>query len=122
MDHAEGPVWDARKNVLYFVDIHSGRVLSYNYYTEEIHALDLGGDVSIVAPSKSDPDLLIVANNRSVVAVRWNGVDEPESPVVLTTVAEDHPTSRFNDGKPDKEGRLWFGTYFVELLRNMLNK
>lgn len=104
--------------MLYFVDMYTGRVLSYEHNTKKTHALSLGGDVSIVALSKNDPDLLIVANNRSVVAVRWNGV-ESESPVVLTTVAEDHPTSRFNDGKPDREGRLWFGKLFSPVLKTM---
>lgn len=119
VDHAEGPFWDPRSEKLYFVDIHSGKVLSYNYNTNAVYSLSLGGDVSIVLPSKTDPNLLIVAKNRSVLAVEWNGNSNKETgQLELTTVAENFPTSRFNDGKADKEGRLWFGKklcfFFIE--------
>lgn len=109
VDHAEGPVWDIRKNILYYVDIHSGKILSYNYYTHELNSVTFHGDVAIIVPSKFNPDVLIVANNRSVLAVKWNGQTEVESVKLLTTVANNFPTSRFNDGKADNHGRLWFG-------------
>lgn len=109
VDHAEGPVWDARKNVLYYVDIHSGTVLCYNYATAELNTIKFNGDVATVAPSKANPDVLIVANNRSIVAVKWDGKGVVQGVKLLTTVAHEFPASRFNDGKPDSKGRLWFG-------------
>lgn len=113
VDHAEGPTWDARKGVLYFVNIHDGQVNCYNYFTDTVKTLTLAGDVAIVVPSKNDPNLLIIANNRSLVEVEWDGTEDKvvQTPTVITTVSEQYPTSRFNDGKADKEGRLWFGKF-----------
>lgn len=109
VDHAEGPVWDARKNVLYYVDIHSGAVLCYNYHTTELYKETFTGDVAIVALSKRDPDVLFVANNRSILRIKWDCQTKVQTAELLTTVADNFPTSRFNDGKPDSKGRLWFG-------------
>lgn len=119
VDHAEGPVWDARKNVLYYVDIHSGLVLCYNYLTTELTSIKFDGDVATVAPSKANPDVLIVANNRSVLGVKWDGKNSVQGVKLLTTVAHEFPTSRFNDGKPDSKGRLWFGTALQPILKQL---
>lgn len=112
VDHAEGPVWDYRTQLLYFVDIHSGKIFAYKNGSDGIKSIKLGGEVSIVIPTKTDPSLFIVAQNRSVTAVKWDGEGSDlraEDIKVLTTVAKDFPTSRFNDGKADKKGNLWMG-------------
>lgn len=114
IDHAEGPSWDARKNILFYVDIHTGRVFSYHYNTSLVHYITLNGNVTPVVTSENNPNLLIVGLNRSVVAVEWDGTNEIGNQRVLTTVSEEFPTSRMNDGKADKEGRLWFGTMGAE--------
>ncbi|XP_060527727.1 regucalcin-like isoform X2 [Cylas formicarius] len=114
VDHAEGPAWDGRKNVLYYVDIHSGRVLSYNFFTRSVSSITLNGQVSPVIPSKNNENLLIVGVNRTLVALEWDGEKELGNQRVLTTVSQQFPTSRFNDGKADKMGRLWIGTMGFE--------
>lgn len=114
VDHAEGPTWDSRNQMLYYVDIHSGRVFSYDYNTTEINYMTLNGEVTPVIPAKSNETVFIVGLNRSVVAVEWDGKNEHTKQRVLTTVSQQFPTSRFNDGKADKEGRLWFGTMGAE--------
>lgn len=113
VDHAEGPVWDHRKNVLYFVDIHAGAVLCYKYFTKELNSIHFAGTVGMVAPSRDNPDVLMVANNRSVLGVKWDGYGDIQGTQLLTTVANNFPTSRFNDGKPDSKGRLWFGKSLI---------
>ncbi|KAF2902966.1 hypothetical protein ILUMI_03214 [Ignelater luminosus] len=114
VDHGEGPTWDSRTGLLYFVDIFDGRVLSYDPETSCINAITFNGAVTPVIPSQSDPHLLIVGVNRSVYAVEWNGKGKIGATKLLTTVSQQFPTSRFNDGKADKEGRLWFGTMGFE--------
>lgn len=109
MDHSECPTWDTRNNLLYFVNIHAGEIYRYHYETEEIEKIKLDGEIAPVIPSKTDPNLLIAGLNRSIVAVEWNST--ASSPTkILTTVSNQFPTSRFNDGKADKQGRLWIGT------------
>lgn len=110
MLHGECPTWDSRNNILYFADILNGKIYSYNHTNEEIKSITLDGLVAPIVPSKADPNLLIVGLNRSVVAVNWNKQDNSFKTKTLVTVSGDFPESNFNDGKADKNGRLWFGT------------
>ncbi|XP_008197562.2 regucalcin [Tribolium castaneum] len=109
VDHSECPTWDWRNNLLYFVNIHAGEIYRYHYDTEEAEVIKLNGEVAPVIPSKSDPNLLIAGLNRSVVAVEWNQTSSSDTRI-LTTLSSQFPTSRVNDGKADKQGRLWIGT------------
>ncbi|RZC34273.1 regucalcin-like, partial [Asbolus verrucosus] len=119
VDHAESPTWDNRKGVLYFVDIHAGDIYSYEYTTGKLYSIHLNGEVTPVVSSKNDPDLLIVGLNRTIVALEWNGKNKFYRMKQLTTVSNQFPTSRFNDGKADKQGRLWFGTMGFEDARGV---
>ncbi|KAF7269647.1 hypothetical protein GWI33_017329 [Rhynchophorus ferrugineus] len=110
VDHSEGPMWDGRKNLLYFVDIHTGRVLSYNYDTKKVNFITLKGEVSSVIPAKKNENILVLGLDRSLVAVEWDGESEIKNQRTLTTVSQQFPQSRLNDGKADKQGRLWVGT------------
>lgn len=114
VDHSEGPMWDARKNMLYYVDIHSGRVLSYNYNTKKVNFITLKGAVTPVIPAKSNENILIVGVDRSLVALEWDGKSDLGGQRTLTTVSQQFPKSRFNDGKADKHGRVWIGTMGYE--------
>ncbi|CAG9761066.1 unnamed protein product [Ceutorhynchus assimilis] len=110
VDHSEGPMWDGRKNILYYVDIHSGRVLSYNYNTKKVNFITLKGAVTPVIPAKNNENILLVGLDRSLVALEWDGENELGTQRTLTTVSQQFPQSRFNDGKADKRGRVWIGT------------
>jgi gluconolactonase len=114
VDHSESPTWDTRNNILYFVNIHEGEIYKYDYETGQIDSIKLDGEVAPAIPSKADPNLLIAGLNRSVVAVEWNSESPATDRRILTTVSTEFPTSRFNDGKADKEGRLWIGTMGYE--------
>ncbi|KAJ8918799.1 hypothetical protein NQ315_011083 [Exocentrus adspersus] len=109
IDHAECPVWDPRTGLLYFVDIHSGKIFSYDYTTKDIHSIKLNGEVAPVLPSK-DPNKLIVGLNMSVTEVEWDGKDGNPSQKILTSIKTDQPGSRMNDGKVDEKGRVWIGS------------
>lgn len=108
VDHTEGPSWDERSNLLYFVDIHTGRIFTHSYHTGNLKSIQLNGEVSPVIQTE-DPNYVIVGLNRSIVSVEWNGTGKLGAQTELTTVAEQYPDSRFNDGKADKSGRLWLG-------------
>ncbi|GJQ71425.1 hypothetical protein Trydic_g11150 [Trypoxylus dichotomus] len=121
VDHAEGPVWDSRTQLLYFVDIHSGKLNSFNIKTEEHRFIKLNGELAVAIPSEVNSSHFIVGLNRSVVAIEWDGGNRLKSTKTLSTVDEDKPTNRFNDGKADKEGRLWFGTMGYENSKGVLD-
>ncbi|CAG9834664.1 unnamed protein product [Diabrotica balteata] len=111
---SEGPHWDSRKNVLFFVSIEKGEVYAYHYNSKILNKIRLDGTASPVVPSRKDPNLLIVGVNRSVVAVEWDGKNNLGGQQVLTTLSQQFPESRLNDGKADKQGRLWWGTMASE--------
>jgi len=110
VDHSEEPTWDPTKNILFYVDIHTGRVFSYNYNTSALNFIKLYGEVTPVIPSQKNSNLLIVGLNRSVVAVEWDGTGPLGKQKILASVNKQFPNSRMNDGKADKQGRLWIGT------------
>lgn len=111
VDHSEEPTWDGRTNRLYYVDIHSGRIFAYHYDTEKLTSAQLSGEVTPVIPSTTDPNIFLVGVNRSVVLVEWDGGPRILSQKILATVSQDFPQSRFNDGKADSKGRLWWGKW-----------
>ncbi|XP_044271753.1 regucalcin-like [Tribolium madens] len=113
VDHSECPTWDSRNNLLYFVNIHAGEIYRYHYENEEIEVIKLDGEIAPVIPSKRDPNLLIAGLNRSIVAVEWNQTSSSDTRI-LTTLSNQFPTSRVNDGKADNQGRLWIGTMGYE--------
>ncbi|KAJ8941547.1 hypothetical protein NQ318_011504, partial [Aromia moschata] len=121
VDHAECPTWDPRTGLLYYVDIHSGRIFTYEYTSKKIYSIQLNGEVAPVIPSKSDPNQLIVGLNRSVVVVEWDGKQNLGNQRVLATVQKDHPKSRMNDGKADNEGRVWIGSMGYETKDGVLS-
>ncbi|XP_030761756.1 regucalcin-like isoform X2 [Sitophilus oryzae] len=114
--HAEGPVWDARVGKLYFVDLHQGKILAYDYANDstEVAAEFPGNDLVPIILTKKDPNVVIVGLNRTVARVKLYNKDSKPEP--FHTVQEEHPKNRFNDGKADVKGRLWFGTMGYETL------
>lgn len=114
-DHGEGPHWDERNNRLYFVDAYVGRVHCLESITNEMHSMQFEGDTTAVFTVENDKTLLIVANNRSLLGVKWSGrTADGYKRTVLAEVDKDRPKNRFNDGKVDSRGRLWIGTMASE--------
>lgn len=63
-----------------------------------------------VIQSKQSVDVFLVGVNRSVVAILWDSMNQTAAKQkILSTVSDDFPDSRFNDGKADSNGRLWWG-------------
>jgi sugar lactone lactonase YvrE len=104
---AEGPVWDAARERLLWVDILLGEIHSYYTDTREHRIFKAGQTVGSFALRAS----------AGLVASFQNGfahVDlETESIQWLTDPEADKPDNRFNDGKCDPAGRFWAGTMSV---------
>lgn len=103
---AEGPMWDAARSRLLWVDIleghvHSGALSPEGIIThlERIDFPDVAGTVAVAASGD-----LVVAGTDRLHFRDSSGVFTAGEPVV--TGAD----RRFNDGKPDPSGRLVVGT------------
>jgi sugar lactone lactonase YvrE len=99
----EGPVWDARDQSLYWVDILESRV--HRMAADgSFSSWDTGQPVGAVVPR---------ASGGLVVAVRDGFMALDPGSGSLTTLAEvekDQPGNRMNDGSCDRAGRFYAGT------------
>lgn len=69
--------------------------------------------VSLIIPVDGQKDKYLITIKRKLATVTWDGISETVSDIkILGEVedAEDTKDNRFNDGKADPTGRLWFGT------------
>ena len=99
----EGPVWDARDQSLYWVDIPEGRV----------HRLAADGSLSNWDTGQPVGAVVPRASGGLVVAVRDGFAALDPVSGALTMLAEvemDQPGNRMNDGSCDRAGRFFAGT------------
>jgi sugar lactone lactonase YvrE len=107
---AEGPVWDAARRRLLWVDIEAGAVLEGMLVDERIEVTrrhDFDGMVGAVAVS-ADGDLLVAAQERLVV-LRSDGSKQNGPPVIPAGQRR-----RLNDGGIDPAGRFLVGTLSLD--------
>ncbi|KAB7668852.1 SMP-30/gluconolactonase/LRE family protein [Bacillus sp. B1-b2] len=106
MQLGEGPCWDWRNNMLYYVDIEGKKIHMYNPSIDKERVLQLKHQVSAIVPSiKQDTRFVITLENGfHTINIEKNElryIADPEQGI------EDN---RFNDGKCDAFGRFWCGT------------
>lgn len=100
----EGPAWDARTQTLYWVDIFAKRI----YAGSDLLA-ELDGYVGCVAPRQSGG--LIAAFGGDGERLRFASLDaDSAKPTLLSALADEPSSNRFNDGKCDPRGRFLAGT------------
>lgn len=100
----EGPCWDSKKRLLYWVDILEKKVHSYNPITNENKTIFLEQMVGSVVPSESGNMILALENGFHSLnpdTEELQAIYDPESHL---------QDNRFNDGKCDPAGRFWAGT------------
>lgn len=104
----EGTVWDADRQLLYWVDIYNHRVHQYEPATGADVVFEVGAEVGCVGLEGFDR---LILGLRDRIAF----LDIPTGEIVtLAYVEADNPKSRLNDGKCDPAGRLWVGSMSEE--------
>lgn len=100
----EGPIWDARRQALYWVDIPAGKVHIFDPATGRDRSLDVGQPVGTIVPRRSGGAMVALRDGFAALDLETGA---------LTMIADpeaDQPLNRFNDGKCDPAGRFWAGT------------
>lgn len=101
----EGPIWDSRAGVLYWIDIQRPAVFRFDPILGQTGLWPMPQPIGCVAPTCSSDCLVFAdANGLGFLDLTTGAIDriaDPES---------DLPGNRFNDGKVDPQGRLWAGT------------
>ncbi len=100
----EGPCWDARRRLLYWVDIEEQRLHIYNPASREDRATNVGQPIGAAVLRKSGGVMLALQQGFYAFDPGTEILEQLRDP-------ETHlPENRFNDGKCDPAGRFWAGT------------
>jgi sugar lactone lactonase YvrE len=100
----EGPSWDARENVLWWVDITGNLVHRYDPATGTDTTIDVGRAVGAAVPRASGGLALAVEEGFAVLDPKTGKTE------LIAEVEADRPENRMNDAKCDTSGRMWAGT------------
>jgi sugar lactone lactonase YvrE len=102
----EGPLWDPRDQVLWWLDIKGHFIHRFDPKTGENRTWTTPEDSGCLAVREKGG--LIVALKSGIYFFdpetgKFDAIFDPEA---------DKPQNRFNDGKPDRQGRFWPGSMF----------
>ena len=100
----EGPLWDATRQCLWFVDIMRGHVHRFDPENGSDRIYEIGQPVGAVACSVRG-DLVCAVRDGFLRLDVESGTLTP-----LASVEADNPRNRMNDGYVDARGRFWAGT------------
>jgi sugar lactone lactonase YvrE len=104
----EGPIWDDRTRSLYFVDALNQRIHQYFPDRGTSRPFEIGDLVSSLAFTRGDA-LLITLKKGLAMLDTGSGSITP-----LLELEVDKPANKLNDGKCDKRGRFWIGSFSRE--------
>lgn len=104
----EGPSWDMRAKLLYWVDITRFKLHIYDPAAKKDTELDVGQYVSSVVPRASGGVVMTLTHGYYALDFATGNITP------LGLVELDKPGNRFNDGKCDAAGRYWAGTMSID--------
>jgi sugar lactone lactonase YvrE len=100
----EGPIWDAARERLLFVDIMRGHVHEFDPASRRDRIVEVGQPVGAVTPTTRG-DWVVAARDGFFRVDPANGGSSP-----IAHVERDDRETRMNDGYVDARGRFWAGT------------
>lgn len=100
----EGPVWDYRNNILYWVDIMNGLLHGFDPKNCTHHAYKFNQYLGAAVPSEDGHFIMAMQHGFAF----FNPKTEELTPIIDPEI--NLPLNRFNDGKCDPMGRFWAGT------------
>lgn len=112
---AEGPLWSADRNSLFWVDIEGKTLNEFYWKSGELKKSSLPQRVGFLTEAGDEQLILgmqggLALFNLASQELTW-----------LQDVEKEQENQRCNDGKCDAQGRLWFGTMDIEARRGKGN-
>ena len=104
----EGPVWDAKTNTVFWVDILAGDIHEFNPQTNSHKTIYTHQMVGAVA---------LCTNGDLLAALKTGLAKIDRHTQEISIIAHPEPSlsgNRFNDGKCDPAGRFWIGTMAID--------
>ncbi|MEO7309491.1 MAG: SMP-30/gluconolactonase/LRE family protein [Chitinophagaceae bacterium] len=100
----EGPVWDAGRKMICWLDILNGIIHQYSPGQNTYQTIEVNQMIGSIA----------LCENGNFIAALQNGfgfIDKATGELTMVADPENHlPGNRFNEGKCDPTGRFWAGT------------
>jgi sugar lactone lactonase YvrE len=112
---AEGPVWDEREQVLWWVNIMAGELHRFDPATQENRTFEIGRPLGAVGLREAGGLVLAMADGFAFFDPETKKID------LLTDPEKDLPGNRFNDGKPAPCGGFFAGTMSYKAEENAGN-
>ena len=104
----EGPVWDWKKQILFWVDIEGCELHSYNPSNGENQHWSFNEMIGVAVPTKSGKMLLALESGLA-------SFDFEKEQMMWHYVLENNdPRMRYNDGKVGPNGDFWLGSMHKE--------
>lgn len=100
----EGPIWNAKRQVLHWVDIYNRRVHTFDPTSGEDTYIEVDTVVSGLF-IEDDTHLILAQENR---LTRLDLPSQTTTPLI--EIEADQPNNRLNDVRADCRGRRWVGT------------
>lgn len=100
----EGPVWDAQRGCLWFVDIKGKKLHRFDPATGALSSADAPGEIGWALPADNGRLLCGLQNG-----LHWFDT-ETRAFTFWRTVEPTLPGNRLNDACTDTQGRVWFGS------------
>lgn len=101
----EGIIWDHAAAKIWWTDILQSTLYCYDPETEELESWSTPERLCCFAPIQGRTDLAVAFESGFAFYNPKNGAVE-----WLHKLETDNPGTRFNDGRTDRQGRLWAGT------------
>jgi len=99
----EGPTWDPKNKVLYWIDITKCKIHCYNPAEQSTQTWETESHIGSLALKESGGLVLALKDG-------FYDFDLKSGKSSLITIADNDQNRRFNDGKCDPSGRFWAGT------------
>jgi len=104
----EGPVWDERRNLLFWVDSLNDKACVFNPETGENKVYEMGQNIGTLVLTERDDEVLVgLVDGLYILNLDTGALTfkvDPEAGI---------EGNRLNDGKADIRGRLWIGSMCV---------
>ena len=104
----EGPMWHPQQQKLYWVDIEKMELHSVDPTTHIHSMLNTKKRIGAVIPATNGNLILALQGEMAELDLSTNSIKK------LIELEPDQPMNRCNDGKCDKQGRLWVGTMNID--------
>lgn len=101
----EGIIWDHHRQRAWWVDILQHKLYRYDPVSESLEQWDTPERLCCFAPMAGQEELACAFE--SGFAFFWPETGEVQW---IEKIEQDNPGTRFNDGRTDRQGRLWAGT------------